>query len=464
MSVCPQRRRAVRALRVARPAIRTLSPIFRLRPRLHPRRSIPPLPHPLAYACLPCRLNAPTSGHGLHTGRKTIGTLRPGVVVLCKDHYEQRRSRFCGVYLRDGVLGRMVKQDFVCLAQEALTHAERPLWEVGQIYHQGHPAADAAREARAAAGDDHACRAEWHWGCAVFASVPASFSNSTSNSTSTLALSNTTPSVPEDAETPLPHSLGCVTPGVFVPTEPVVRAAVSAFLNLGDGTVQNVLVVRGERQWLRAHTCWSELMEQAVAARRFNAGGYNTSAANPGVDHGRQDYSDYATTVLVNSGDRGQRRARNASLESVEEYDERQKQQKRPVAPTDAYANNAANNAAYARAGNTNTTTADDYLLDKDDYDLYNDEEEDENDNLELDGELDEGDGEGELAAALEVSVRSAGQLEAGEDTGRHLGGPRGLLLWAARWRLRQALPDRLSRCQWKPFIHVLISLIGAKP
>ncbi|KAJ7077070.1 hypothetical protein C8R44DRAFT_116860 [Mycena epipterygia] len=51
-------------------------------------------------------------------------------------------------------------------------------------------------------------------------------------------------------------------------------------------------------------------MGQAVAARRFNTGGgYNTTNANPGVDRGRQDYSGYAMTVLVKSGDRGSRRA-----------------------------------------------------------------------------------------------------------------------------------------------------------
>ncbi|KAJ7105370.1 hypothetical protein C8R44DRAFT_746062 [Mycena epipterygia] len=332
----------------------------------------------LSYACLPCRLNAPRSGHGLHTGRKTIGTLRLGAVVLCKDHYERRRTRFCGVCLRDGVLGRMVKQDLVRVAQEALAHAEHALWEVGQIYHGGHPAMDAAWEARAAAGeavakaqraeetaglgeiadneDDatfpgvhatcRACRAEWLWRCAVLASAPAPTSN-TSNSA--LAFSNTTAAAPEDAETPLLRSLGCAAPGVFAPMDPLVRAAVSAFVDLGEGTVHNVLLVAGERQWLRAHTRWAELMGQAVAARRFNAGGgYNTTNANPGADRGRQDYSGYATTVLVKSGDRGRRRARSVSLESVEEYDEHQKQQKRPAVATDAYANNAANNAAYA--------------------------------------------------------------------------------------------------------------------
>ncbi|KAJ7077071.1 hypothetical protein C8R44DRAFT_116956 [Mycena epipterygia] len=167
MSVCPQWGRAIETHNFWNAAITLIDPNGQYAPfawlappsapsahsstaapapiRVSPYRHFRML---LSYACIPCRLSAPRSGHELHTGRKTIGTLRLGAVVLCKDHYERRRTRFCGVCLRDGVLGRMVRQDLVRVAQEALAHAEHALWEVGQIYHGGPPAMGAAWEAR----------------------------------------------------------------------------------------------------------------------------------------------------------------------------------------------------------------------------------------------------------------------------------------------------------------------------
>ncbi|KAJ7085609.1 hypothetical protein C8R44DRAFT_893895, partial [Mycena epipterygia] len=388
--------------RTSRPTICVLSPFFRNRSRPHPRLTIPPLPHsdlprlpPMTPQRPPLR---PQAAHRAQDNRHP----RLGALVLCKDHYEPQRSCFCGVCLCDGVLGCMVKQDLVRVAQEALAHAERALWKMGQIYHGGcgerrvrgaRGGGEDGREGAARGGDGGTRRDRGQRGRGDVPQRLCDVSRVSRRVALALcALSNTTAVAPEDAETSLLRSLRCVAPGVFAPMDPLMRAAVSALLDLGEGTVHNVLAVAGERQWLCAHTRWAELMGQVVTARRSNAGGgYNTSGAtnaNTGADRGRQDYSGYATTVLVKSGDRGRRRAQSASLESVEEYEEHQRQQKRPC-DSDAYANNAVNNAAYARAGYTNTTTVDDYLLDEDDYDLYDDEEDDDDDDLELDGELD---------------------------------------------------------------------------
>lgn len=161
----------------------------------------------------------------------------------------------------------------------------------------------------------------------MLASAPALSSNSTStsNATSTLALSNPTAAAPEDAETPLLRSLGCAAPGVFAPMGPLVRAAVFAFLDLGEGMVHNVFIVTGERQWLRADALGGAHGAGGRRAALQCRGGCTTggtTAANPGADRGRQDSSGYATMVLVKSGDRWRRRGRSASLESMEEYDE----------------------------------------------------------------------------------------------------------------------------------------------
>ncbi|KAJ7089580.1 hypothetical protein C8R44DRAFT_440190 [Mycena epipterygia] len=123
--------------RTSRPTICVLSPFFRNRSRPHPRLTIPPLPHsdlprlpPMTPQRPPLR---PQAAHRAQDNRHP----RLGALVLCKDHYEPQRSCFCGVCLCDGVLGCMVKQDLVRVAQEALAHAERALWKMGQIYHGG---------------------------------------------------------------------------------------------------------------------------------------------------------------------------------------------------------------------------------------------------------------------------------------------------------------------------------------
>lgn len=141
--------------------------------------------------------------------------------------------------------------------------------------------------------------------------------------------------------------------------------------------MQHVLVVAGERARLRNETRWGTLMGQVVAARKFNEG------AERG---GRRDHSRYAMTKLVNS-----RRARSVSLESCDPDDPR----KRGGGTTNADANNAANNAAYARAG----CTADYGDEEFEDYDLDSAV-----DSEELEDDLEEDDVQ--MAVALETSVR----------------------------------------------------------
>ncbi|KAJ7614240.1 hypothetical protein DFH06DRAFT_1014211 [Mycena polygramma] len=59
---------------------------------------------------------------------------------------------------------------------------------------------------------------------------------------------------------------------LFKPEDSVVRAVLNGFVELGEGTVHHVVVVAGERGWLRARTRWEELMRQAMAARRWGDG------------------------------------------------------------------------------------------------------------------------------------------------------------------------------------------------
>ncbi|KAJ6517111.1 hypothetical protein DFH09DRAFT_1373701 [Mycena vulgaris] len=131
----------------------------------------------------------------------------------------------------------------------------------------------------------------------------------------------------------------CTLPGVFRPEDNVVKGAVSAFVELGEGSVPHVLVIAGERGWLKAQTRWTDMLRLAMAAKRWGAGEATTRGGH-----------DYSQTVLATRGkerslradrDRQRSRARSASLESIDPY--------RPLTKEEEdqrYANNAVNAAA----------------------------------------------------------------------------------------------------------------------
>ncbi|KAJ7604292.1 hypothetical protein DFH06DRAFT_1487707 [Mycena polygramma] len=193
---------------------------------------------------------------------------------------------------------------------------------------------------------------------------------------------------------------------LFKPDDAIVRGVLEAFVERGEGTVRHVMVVAGERGWLRARTRWSELMGQAVAARRWGDGA--GAGATTGGTQGRTDAHEAARgrgqVVLITREERERerlekdrrRRARSASLESVD---------RRTAHPPHAYANNATNAAAYARAGYTTTASEyHDYDLD-DDFDDYDDDDslDEFDDDLDLDLEMEEEEGG---AVALEMNVK----------------------------------------------------------
>ncbi|KAJ7756698.1 hypothetical protein B0H16DRAFT_1689883 [Mycena metata] len=436
----------------------------RLSPYLHLRAL-------LAHTCLPCRINAPLSAHGLGTAsaRRATSTLRLGAIPLCKDHYERRRGRWCGVCLLDGELGRAVRGENVKRAREELDRAEALVRWVqgggvlsstnpanpstgtgnpttnthmhGPAYESRAAAADALARAQhfeaeglraigAGAGlgpmlglgaepsggitrnDDEAvfpgvhvtcrsCRVEWLWRFAILSaevtSDPGAVGRGVPVKGGTL---RDTVEDTENGKEEVMRSLGAsgALPGVFEPQDGAVKGAVSAWVELGEGTVARVLQVAGERGWLRRHTRWGELMGQAVAAKRWS--GEAPATAGAGADRGRgaggddrPDYTGHAEVVFVTREDREREReqrrarARSASPDSVD--------RRRGRNDSAAFANNAANAAAYASAGYTANAEYDDYDDEYEDYD-------DDDDSLD---DFDEADEE-ELASALELNVK----------------------------------------------------------
>ncbi|KAJ7616931.1 hypothetical protein DFH06DRAFT_1483602 [Mycena polygramma] len=429
----------------------------------------------LTTACVPCLINTPHLPLGLHRAVRTVRTVRLGVVGVCREHAERRRARWCGVCLWDGEVVRMGRMEALRVARDGVHFAEgayeRARWaahaNIGA--HSTNPAVEHAAAvveharvrlawaedevARLPAGDGvvlenedgdgdegafagvvatcRACRAEWVWREAVVVARVARDPTAVTHGLPVppSALLPTPARGPDDLlralgiDIPPAPSLSSHTPSsslgrysdLFKPEDSVVRAVLNAFVELGEGTVHHVVVVAGERGWLRARTRWEELMQQAMAARRWGDGvgagagmGAGTTTAlvhgatpDAQAQEGRRGRGQQQQrVVLVTREERERermekdrrRRARSASLESVD----------RRSADPHAYANNATNAAAYARAGyTTTTTTASEYH----DYDLDDDFDEYDYDS-ELDSDIDLEMDEEEGTVALEMNVK----------------------------------------------------------
>ncbi|KAJ7705929.1 hypothetical protein B0H14DRAFT_3026889 [Mycena olivaceomarginata] len=179
----------------------------------------------LSSSCVPCCIKAPQPG--LATG--TTYTVRFGPISLCAAHYDQK---WCGMCLKDNTVAKNDDQ---------------------AVFPGAHATC-------------RACRAEWLWRSALLLGSAA---------TDPLGLG-----------LPVPHGMiGCTAPASFSPTDPVVRGALAAFVDFGDGTTHQVLAVAGECGWLHARTRWTEFMKQALAAERFSCGSdVDEDCGEPGTE------------------------------------------------------------------------------------------------------------------------------------------------------------------------------------
>ncbi|KAJ7795415.1 hypothetical protein B0H14DRAFT_2919288 [Mycena olivaceomarginata] len=399
---------------------------------------------------LPCRLNAPRTNAGLDLAKRVVPALRLGAAALCKEHAGARRLRYCGVCMIDGDIARRVREDALRMAQEdlartnsALGQARYHMHSLGSTPPPTHPAfavhangkalLDAAQAAAEQAhtrvqrameavgwpghpNEDEtvfpgvgatcrSCRAEWLWRYALLSArvvgeeeaaalgrglvvgkgvaIPAAADVREGDD------AQSEDSKAREAGLMLLKALGVTgaSPGMFWPEDAAVKGAVNAFVELSEGTVNSVLAVAGERGWLRVQTRWVELMQQAMAAKRWGDG------TAPPIPTGRVPGHDYSQRAPVprEQRDREREQMRRARSPSLEERDGR-------------YANNAANNDAYARAGYTASSEYYDYDED------YEEEEDSEFDDDDYEDDVSGGgyrrDGDDEVAAALEMTVR----------------------------------------------------------
>ncbi|OCH91079.1 hypothetical protein OBBRIDRAFT_874895 [Obba rivulosa] len=162
-------------------------------------------------SCIVCRVNMPYSSTGLAHGKRLITTPWLGSIVTCREH---RKATYCGVCMRASPPSELEGEGgIVCCAE----NEDEETW----------PGVEATCRL---------CRQEWLW------------TRVQNNATDREAFGG-----------PKWQSKDWET-----------RQSVDAFLDLGEGTIADVIVTAREKHWLRTQTKLPELLQQALASNRYS--------------------------------------------------------------------------------------------------------------------------------------------------------------------------------------------------
>ena len=185
--------------------------------------------HMVEASCVVCRVNFPYNAEGVCTGsaKRCVSVPTLGVISICKEH--RRNASFCGVCLREAPRVEL-EEDFSHGASAWAENEDNETW----------PGVDATCRA---------CRQEALW-----------------------QRVNTRPEWRE-----------CLNTAQWAALDWETRQSVESFVDLGEGSVRDVLQVAEEKYWLRNHTKLVDMLQQAMAASRF------ASRAEAGEEYGSDD-------------------------------------------------------------------------------------------------------------------------------------------------------------------------------
>lgn len=177
-------------------------------------------------SCIICRINYPFTNHGLGEGRKPVRTVPLGVMKMCRVH-KRATSAFCGVCLRDAP---PLENEADGSLVSCVENDDVETWP----------------------GVEATCRT-----CREEALLRRIMSN---------------PREREAAGGPRWESPDWET-----------RQTIDTFIEMGEGTITDVINVALEKLWLRSNTKLSNLLSQALAASRL-ASRDDAAAAGGGYD------------------------------------------------------------------------------------------------------------------------------------------------------------------------------------
>ena len=172
-------------------------------------------------SCFVCRINFSYTNVGLLTGKRTAPSFYFGPILICRDH-DRRRNAYCGLCLKDGTtlgIQDATTRDFEHVNTLCINENEDDvIWKGVET---------TCRK----------CRSEWLW------------RRASGNPRDRDAIGGNTMQSP-DWET---------------------RQCVDGFLDMAEGTIEEVLTLAREKWWLRKHTKYESLGQHALAAQQSNS-------------------------------------------------------------------------------------------------------------------------------------------------------------------------------------------------
>ncbi|TCD65399.1 hypothetical protein EIP91_002733 [Steccherinum ochraceum] len=165
-------------------------------------------------SCVICRINYPYHNNGLGTAKRFVPSLHFGHIAICREHYS-RKDGYCGLCLRENPPAE-IEADYglVCCYQ----NDDEETWP-------------------GIATTCRICRIEGLWARVV----------------------------------DRPAEREAIGGRHFKSSDWETRQSIESFIDLGDGSIGDVITLAREKHWLKRHTKLADMLQQALAAARFVA-------------------------------------------------------------------------------------------------------------------------------------------------------------------------------------------------
>ncbi|KIL61970.1 hypothetical protein M378DRAFT_25846 [Amanita muscaria Koide BX008] len=203
----------------------------------------------LTYSCHVCRVNQPNSSAGLTTAKRLLPSPLLGPIAVCREH-DRRRIAFCGICMREAPLfeGTTVPPSYVAAGINPNTALTAQAYNGMSLESIVSCLENEDEETwPGVAATCRFCRREWLW------------RKATNSARDREAIGGPKLSS-EDWET---------------------RQCVDGFIDLAEGSINDVISLAREKWWLRKYTKLGDMMLQALAAARFtNAGAAGVAAVS----------------------------------------------------------------------------------------------------------------------------------------------------------------------------------------
>ncbi|KIJ63498.1 hypothetical protein HYDPIDRAFT_29304 [Hydnomerulius pinastri MD-312] len=229
------------------------------------------------HSCVVCRINSPFSSVGLAAAKRPHHVPVIGAITLCREH---RKTTFCGVCLREAPPAEFDPQFDIQGNTMRFSGYNQPYGPAAHLsigmggYNPYPTALNPALMVCCAENEDdetwpgvdmtcRSCRSEGLW-----QRISTSLRDREA-----VGGPRFVPSTSQGSSRSIKDRQGTTIsrhpPAKYASADWETRSTVDAFIDLGEGSITEVINVAREKFWLRSQTKMPELMEQAVAATRW---------------------------------------------------------------------------------------------------------------------------------------------------------------------------------------------------